>query len=163
MIPSIPHHVPVPPAHRSTVSADALLPSADPAFVTGKATAPGQAAKALIAEAAANGAEPPASIQGKAASAIARGIDMEGFFASFMPAEEPPADEIPDAGTGDGEIAVPGDAADAATSQPDGEAISPPPPNDPAPVSLTGAGASSYEIAATLLESPPDPGIDAVI
>ena len=162
MIPNIPqqgsmHHM----AHRRGADGPETPPSAAPAPVAGKASAPGQIAKAMIAEATANGAELPASIQGKAASAIARGMNMETFFASFMPAVEPPAGD--DAGDvpGDGEIAPPDDAGDGTVPEPGTEiaepesgAASPPAPasDGETTVSLTSAVASSYQIATTLLE-----------
>ncbi len=99
MIPNLPqqgpmHHM----AHRRGANEPEMSPSAAPTPVAGNPSAPGQIAKAMIADAIASGAELPANIQGKAASAIARGIGMETFFASFMPAAEPPADDVPAGG-----------------------------------------------------------------
>ncbi len=158
MIPNIPqqgptHHM----AHRPAANRLEMPTSADSAPTAGKASAPGQVAKTMIADATVNGAELPANIQGKAASAIARGINMETFFASFMPAVEPPADDVPS----DGESAPPDDTGDGAIAEPGSEF--PAPESDatslPAPasdgetaVSPDSAVASSYQIAATLLE-----------
>ncbi len=122
----------------------------------------------MIADATANGAELPANIQGKAASAIARGMNMETFFAAFMPAVEPPADDVP----ADGDSAPPGDAGDGAVAEPGSEipepesdAASPPVPaaDGETTVSLTGAVASSYQIATTLLEPLVDPESESLI
>ncbi len=158
MIPNIPqqgptHHT----AHRPAADGPEASPPAESTPGARAASAPGQVAKAMIAEATANGAELPANIQGKAASAIARGMNMETFFASFMPAVEPPADDVPS----DGESAPPDDAGDVAAVEPGTEipepesgATSPPAPvsDGETTVSPSGASASSYEIAATLLE-----------
>ncbi len=158
MIPNIPqqgpmHHM----AHGRAANRPEMPPSAAPTPVAGNASAPGQIAKAMIAEATANGAELPANIQGKAASAIARGMNMETFFASFMPAVEPPADDVPS----NGESAPPDDAGDVAISEPGAEIPEPesgatslpaPVSDDETTVSPETAVANSYEIAATLLE-----------
>ena len=157
MIPDIPQHGPMHHMARRSAANGPEMPSADSTPVAGAASAPGQVAKAMIAEATANGAELPANIQGKAASAIARGMNMETFFASFMPAVEPPADDVPS----NGESAPPDDAGDVAISEPGAEipepesgATSPPAPvsDDETTVSPETAVASSYQIAATLLE-----------
>ena len=118
MIPTIPqqgptHHM----AHGRAANRPEMPASDQSAPVAGKASAPGQAAKAMIAEATANGAELPANIQGKAASAIARGMNMEAFFASLMPVVEPPADNVP----ADGESPPPDDAGDGAIAEPGSE------------------------------------------
>ncbi len=152
MIANIPQHGPMHPmAHRPAANRPE----------TPAAAAPGQAAKTMIAEAVAGGAELPANIQGKAASAIAHGINMESFFAAFMPVVEPPANDVP-AG---GESAPPGDTGDVATPEPESGAASPPAPAlaDEAAASLIGAVASSYEIAATLLEPPEQPETGEVV
>ena len=166
MISSIPqqgptHHM----AHRPAASQPEAPAAPESAPGAGRASAPGQVAKAMIAEATANGAELPANIQGKAASAIARGIDMETFFAAFMPEVEPPADDVP----ADGETAPPGDvgddAGDGAVAPPESDAASPPAPagDGETTVSPIGAVASSYEIAATLLEPLVEPESDDVV
>ncbi len=173
MIPTIPqqgptHHT----AHGRAANRPEMPPSDQSTPVAGKASAPGQVAKAMIAEATANGAELPANIQVKAASAIARGMNMETFFASFMPAVEPPAGD--DAGDvpGDGEIAPPDDAGDVAAAEPGTEIPAPesgatslpaPASDGETTVSPSGAAASSYEIAATLLEPPVDPESSEVV
>ena len=158
MIPNIPqqgptHHM----AHGRAANRPEMPPSAAPTPVAGNASAPGQIAKALIAEATANGAELLANIQGKAASAIARGMNMETFFASFMPAVEPPADDVPS----DGEGAPPDDTGDVAAVEPGTEipepesgatSLSAPASDGETTVPPDSAVASSYEIAATLLE-----------
>ena len=147
MIPNIAHHGPH-SGQRSTVSTAEAPPSTDPAAATGKASAPGQVAKALIAEATSGGAELPANIQGRTASAIAHGVDMDSFFASFLPVVDPPVDEVPDGGigdsTGDIEVVAPDDPGDVVASPPEAD--------DATPAPLTGAGASAEEIAAALLE-----------
>ncbi len=158
MIPNIPQQGPTHHMAHGRAANRPEMPSSDQSTpVAGKASAPGQAAKTMIAEATANGAELPANIQGKAASAIARGMNMETFFASFMPAVEPPADDVP----ADGESAPPDDTGDVAAVEPGSEI---PEPESgatslPAPVSdgettvpPETAVASSYQIAATLLE-----------
>jgi hypothetical protein len=133
------------------------------------ASAPGQIAKAMIAEATANGAELPANIQGKAASAIAHGVNMETFFAAFMPAVEPPADDVAGDVAGDlpadGESAPPGDADDAALPAPEsGEAPPPAPASDgETTVANIIAVVSSYQAAATLLEPLVEPESGEVV
>ncbi len=158
MIPNIPqqgptHHM----AHGRAANRPEMPGPAESMPAPGKASAPGQVAKTMIAEATANGAELPANIQGKAASAIARGMNMETFFASFMPAVEPPADDVP----ADGESAPPDDTGDVAAVEPGTEipepesgATSPPAPvsDGETTVPPETAVASSYEIAAALLE-----------
>ena len=146
MIPSIAqqgpiHHM----AHRRVAGGPEMPPAAARA-----ASAPGQVAKTMIAEAIAGGAELPANIQGKAASAIARGMNMETFFAAFMPEVEPPADDVP----AEGESAPPVADGDGATPAPESDAATPPAPvsDGEAAVTLIGAVVSSYEVAATLLE-----------
>ncbi len=170
MIPSIPQQGPI---HHMAHRRGASGPEASPA---GAASAPGQVAKAMIAEATASGAELPASIQGKAASAIARGMNMETFFASFMPAVELPVGDDAGGDAGDvavdGESAPPDDAGDGAISEPG--TVIPAPESDatslPAPVSddettvpPDSAVASSYEIAATLLEPLVEPESQSVV
>ncbi len=173
MIPNIPqqgpmHHM----AHRRGANGPEMPPSAAPTPIAGNASAPGQIAKAMIADATASGAELPANIQGKAASAIARGMNMETFFASFMPAVEPPAGDVP----GDGEIAPPDNAGDGAISEPspeipepesgatpDGTSLPSPASDGESTVSLTSAVVSSYQIAATLLEPLVEPEDKSVV
>ncbi len=169
MIPNLPQHGPMHHmAHRSAANRPEMPASAESTPVAGKASAPGQIAKAMIAEATANGAELPANIQGKAASAIARGMNMETFFASFMPVVDPPADDF----AADGEGAPPDDAGDVATAEPGSEipaaesdATSLPSPiaGGETTVSPQSAVASSYEIAATLLEPLVDPESGEVV
>ena len=181
MIPSIPQQGPMHPmAHRRGANGPEMPSSATPTPVAGKATAPGQIAKTMIAEATETGAELPADIQGKAASAIARGMNMEAFFASFMPAVEPPAtnDSGDDSGdvsgdiSGDGEIAPPGDdGADAIPEpgseipEPEGSAASLPAPDldDETTVAVESSAANSYEIAAALLEPLEELGTASVV
>jgi hypothetical protein len=130
----------------------------------------------MIADAIAGGAELPANIQGKAASAIARGMNMETFFASFMPAVELPAGD--DSGyvagdvAGDGESAPPDDAGDVAAAEPGSEIPAPesgatslpaPASDGETTASLNSAVASSYEIAATLLEPLVEPESKSVV
>ena len=173
MIPNIPqqgptHHM----ADRRGANGPEMPPSAEPTPGARAASAPGQIAKTMIADAIAGGAELPANIQGKAASAIARGINMETFFASFMPAVELPASD--DAGdvAGDGESAPPDDAGDVAAAEPGTEIPEPesgatslpaPASDGETTVSLNSAVASSYEIAATLLEPLVEPESKSVV
>ncbi len=166
MIPNIPqqgqiHNI----AQRRGAGGPEMPPSAESTSGARNASAPGQIAKTRIADATASGAELPANIQGKAASAIAHGINMETFFASFMPAVELPAGND----AGDGESAPPVDAGDGADPKPengattdatslpspasDGESTAPP----------ESAAASSYQIAATLLESLVEPESGEVV
>ena len=77
MIPSIAqqgptHHM----AHRRGAGGPEASPPAESTLGARAASAPGQIAKTMIADAIASGAELPANIQGKAASAIARGMNM---------------------------------------------------------------------------------------
>jgi hypothetical protein len=58
-----------------------------------KESAPGQQAKAAIAEAREAGTELPKNIQGKVASAIARGIDPQTVFAALVEPQPEPVDE----------------------------------------------------------------------
>ena len=158
MIPSIPQQGPTQQmAHGRAANRPEMPPSDRSTPGARNASAPGQIAKAMIAEATANGAELPANIQGKAASAIARGMNMETFFASFMPAVEPPADDVPS----DGESAPPDDTGDVAAVEPGTEIPAPesgatslpaPASDGETAVSPDSAVASSYQIAATLLE-----------
>ncbi len=168
MIPNIPQQGPTQQmAHGRAANRPEMPPSDRSTPVAGKASAPGQVAKAMIADAAANGAELPANIQGKAASAIARGMNMETFFASFMPAVEPPADDVP----ADGESAPPDDAGDGAIAEPGSEipaaesdattgatSLAAPVSDGETTVPPDSAVASSYEIAAALLEPLVEPG-----
>ena len=126
----------------------------------------------MIADAIAGGAELPANIQGKAASAIARGMNMETFFASFMPAVELPAGDVAGDVAGDGESAPPDDAGDGAISEPGSEIPEPesgatslpsPASDGETTVPPESAVASSYEIAATLLEPLVEPEGDDVV
>ncbi len=168
MIPNIPQQGPM---HHMAHGRSANRPEMPPA-AAGAASAPGQVAKTMIAEAIAGGAELPANIQGKAASAIAHGVNMETFFASFMPVVEPPAgDDIGDV-PADGESAPPVDAGDGAIAEPGSEIPAPesgattPPAavsDGEAAVSLIGAVVSSYEIAATLLEPLAEPDSDDAV
>ncbi len=158
MIPNIPQQGPMHTiAHRRGADGPEMPPAAESMPPARNASAPGQIAKTMIANAIASGTEFPANIQGKAASSIARGINMETFFASFMPAVELPAGDV----AGDGESAPPDDAGDGAVSElgteiPEAEsgATSLPLPasEDESTVSLNSAVASSYQIATTLLE-----------
>lgn len=173
MIPSIAqqgptHHM----AHRRGAGGPEASPPAESTPGARAASAPGQIAKTMIADAIASGAELPANMQGKAASANARGMNMETFFASFMPAVEPPADDVAGDVPADGESAPPVDAGDGAIPEPGSEipaaesgATSPPAPvsDGETTVSPSGAAASSYEIAATLLEPPVDPESGEVV
>ena len=168
MIPDIPQHGPMHHMARRSAANGPETPSADSTPVAGAASAPGQIAKAMIAEATANGAELPANIQGKAASAIARGMNMETFFAAFMPEVGPPADDVPTDGesaplddAGNGAIAEPGSEIPA----PESDAASPPAPasDGETTVSLTSVVASSYQIATTLLEPLVDPESESLI
>ncbi len=158
MIANIPHQGQIHNmAHGRGANGPETRSSSAPTPPTRNASAPGQAAKTMIADATASGAELPASIQGKAASAIAHGMNMETFFASFMPAVELPA--------GDGESAPPDDAGDGAISEPKSDATSMPAPafDDETTVSPERAVASSYQIAATLLEPLVEPVSGEVI
>lgn len=67
--------------------------AAAPQSPTSRPEAPGQAAKAAIREAGEAGADLPANIQGKVASAIARGIDPATVFAALTATDPAPADD----------------------------------------------------------------------
>ena len=169
MIPSIPQHGPMHhTAHRRGGNGPEASPPAGSTPAARNASAPGQAAKTMIAEAIANGAELPANIQGKAASAIAHGVHMETFFASFMPVVEPPAGDD----AADGDVAPPDDAGDGAIAEPgseipapESEAAPPPAPaaDGEAAVSLVSAAVISYEVAAALLEPLAEPESGEVV
>ena len=165
MISNIPQQGPTHPMmHGRGANGPETRPSAESTPAVGKASAPGQVAKTMIADATANGAELPANIQGKAASAIARGINMETFFTSFMPTVEPRASD--DAGDipADGESAPPSEAGDGAIPKPGteipeiesdattGATSLPSPAFDDETTGSPESAASSYEIATTLLE-----------
>ena len=164
MIPSIPQHGPMHhTAHRRGGNGPEASPPAGSTPAARNASAPGQAAKTMIADAIANGAELPANIQGKAASAIAHGVNMETFFASFMPVVELPAGddagEVADGVPGDGESAPPVDAGDGAVAAPESGTAAPPAPADDGETTLTlvSAAVISYEVAAALLEPLAEP------
>ena len=169
MIPNILQHGPMHHLAHRRGGGPEVSPPAESTPAAGAASAPGQVAKTMIAEAIANGAELPANIQGKAASAIARGLNMETFFASFMPVVEPPAGD--DAGDvangvpGDGETAPPDEAGDGAVPAPESDAALPPAPaaDGESAVTLISAAVSSYEVAATLLEPLVDSESDDVV
>ena len=173
MIPDMPQQGPMyHVAHRRGANEPEVAPSAGSPPPARNASAPGQVAKAMIAEATANGAELPANIQGKAASAIARGMNMETFFASFMPAVELPAGDAAGDVAGDGESLPPDEAGDGAIPEPgseipapeSGAAALPAPASDgETTVSLNSAAAGSYEIASTLLEPLAEPESKSVV
>jgi len=158
MISNIPQQGPAHPMmHERGANGPEMRPSAESTPAAGKASTPGQVAKTMIADATANGASLPANIQGKAASAIARGMNMETFFASFMPAVEPSADDIP----ADGESPPPDDAGDVAAAEPgseipaaesDATSLPSPASDGETTASPETAVARSYEIATSLLE-----------
>ena len=173
MISNIPQQGPTHPMmHGRGANGPETRPSAESTPAVGKASAPGQVAKTMIADATANGAELPANIQGKAASAIARGINMETFFTSFMPTVEPRASD--DAGDipADGESTPLDDAVDVAAAEPGAETPETESGVTSLPASTSdgettaspeGAVASSYEIAAALLEPLVDPESDEAV